>query len=180
MHPRKAIRQSIAARLAGDATLQGLDVRLAASRARVTQETHLPRCLVFFGDDELVRHDSEAPREEVRTAPLRIVFQVDANSGEAGQDLLDDLAERAEQLVMEDESHGGAAHKSDYVRTDASYDDEGERILVGCILAWDVEYKRQYTPRVLPDATGLDVEIDVPSETPDQIEAQATVELETE
>lgn len=174
------MRQTLTARLAADATLQGQGVRVAASRARVTQETHLPRCLVFFGDDTLDRHDSEAPREEVRTAPLRVAFQVDANTGDAGQDLLDDLAEVAEQLVMEDETFAGAANKTAYVRTDATYEREGERVLVGCVLAWDVEYTRTYTPRTLPDAAGADVEIDVPSETPDQVEAEATIELETE
>lgn len=178
-HPRKTIRSSITARLVADATFTSLGMRVAASRIRVTQETHLPRCLVFFSDDDVEREDSISHREETRFAALRIAFQVDADDGDAAQDLLDDLAEIAEQVVMEDETHGGAANRTSYASTEATYEDDGERLIAGCVLTWEVEYPRTYTPRTLPDAEGIDADIDVPSETPGQVEAQADVTLET-
>lgn len=182
-HPRALIRSSVHGRLSASLKLKGPQPGVRGTIVThpivATPQTALPRTLVMTGRDQLVRTTSETPREEIREVELRVAMQWDAAKGELLLDRLDELSQEIEDLVIADVTHGDAAHNTEYLETNHRVSQQGERLIGELLISWSVTYTHRYTPRTLPDAEGMDVEIDVESETEDQIEAEATIELET-
>ena len=176
MHPRKKIRKAIVARLQADQRVVPL---VDDSRVLPIALAKLPRIGVYTTGERVVGILSEAPRLERRVLDVGVEIHADAESSETTQDFADDLAEQIERVVLEDETQLGVAERTEYRDTKTTASTEGDRVIVGVVLGFDVTYVREHLPVELPDATGMDVDIDIESETAGQIEAQAKVELPT-
>lgn len=179
-HPRALIRQDLVRRLGTDKDVReagGQMVHVEDTRAAELAEEDLPAVLIFVDQDQVVGLDNTSPREEHRRLELRISCIARADAGADVQDFLDELAEAVERAVIADETHGGNASATTYERTTAAWRDESQTVIAALNLHYSVDYHRTYEPRDLVPAEHVHVDIDIESETPGQIEAQADFEL---
>lgn len=175
MHPRQQIRKSV-----GDAID---DDRLITQPVKVGEiisigRTNLPRVVVYTGRERVEELYSDAPRVEKRIVDLRVEIQANAESAEAAQDFLDGIAEGVEAAVVRDETQGGVAERTVYRETTVAASGEGSSMIVALVIAFDVTYPFDYGDRQLPDALGMDADIDIESETVGQIEAKVDLDLD--
>ena len=176
MHPRRKIRDFV-----GDAlnANQRIAPRVGVGRVITIGVKKLPSIEVYTGRERVEDLVAEGPRIEKRIVDLRVEIQVDAASASAAQDLLDDFAEQVTFSVLEDETQGGVAWFTEYRETIVGTSSEGDDVIVSLIIGFDVTYEFEYGDRTLPDAKGIDADIDIESETADQIEEQVIVTLPT-
>ncbi len=176
MHPRRRIRTFI-----GDAlnANQQIGPRVGVGRIIPVGTKKLPLIEVYTGRERVESLYAEAPRVEKRIVDLRVEIQVDSTSEQAAQDLLDDFAEQVTFSVLEDETQGDIAERTEYRETLVGASEEGDRVVISLIVGFDVTYPFDYGDRELPDAEGIDADIDIESETADQIEEQVIIELPT-
>ena len=174
MHPRRKIRDFVGAALNANPHIAP---RVEVGRVLTLGLTKLPSVQVYTGRETVTGLLGEGPRLERRVLDVRVEIQVDANSAQRAQDLLDDLAEQIEISVLEDETHGDVAEKTEYRETLPSATADGDRNLVGFLIGFDVTYQLDYGDRDLPDLKGIDAGIDIESETVDQIEAEVELNL---
>lgn len=176
MHPRRKIRDFVGNALNAN---QRIAPVVGVGRVIPVGVTKLPSIEVYTGRERVEDLVGEGPRIEKRIVDLRVEIQVDATSASAAQDLLDDLAEQVAFSVLEDETQGGVAWFTEYRETTVGASVEGDRVIVSLIIGFDVTYEFEYGDRVLPDATSIHADIDIESETADQIEEQVIVTLPT-
>lgn len=176
MHPRRRIRTFV-----GDAlnANQQIGPRVGVGRIIPVGTPRLPLIEVYTGRERVEDLYAQAPRVEKRIVDLRVEIQVDSNSEQAAQDLLDDFAEQVTFSVLEDETQGGVAERTEYRETLVGASVDGDRIVVSLIIGFDVTYSFDYGDRELPDLKELKAGIDIESETADQIEAEILVTLPT-
>ena len=173
MHPRRKIRDFVGAALNAN---QHIAPVVAVGEVIPIGAAKLPSVQVYTGREEVVDHYSDAPRIEKRVVDLRVELQVDATEAVRAQDVLDDLAEQVGISILADETQGDVAERTEYRETLPSATGEGDRVLVGLIVGFDVTYPFEYGLDDLPDFEGADVDIDIESETDPQIEAQAKID----
>jgi len=176
MHPRRKIRNFV-----GDAlnANQRIAPRVGVGRVIPVGVSKLPSIEVYTGRERVEDLVGEGPRIEKRIVDLRVEIQVDAASASAAQDLLDDFAEQVTFSVLEDETQGGVAWFTEYRETIVGVSSEGDDVIVSLVIGFDVTYEFEYGDRSLPDAKGIDADIDIESETAGQIEEQVIVTLPT-
>lgn len=173
MHPRRKIRDFVQAALNAN---QHISAVVEVGRVIPIAADKLPGISVYTGPEVVDSLMSEAPRIETRVVDLRVELQVDSTTARRAQDLLDDLAEQVTYSILEDETQGDVASRTEYRETLPALTRDGDRVLVGIIIGFDVEYQYEYPDRPLPDFEGADVDIDIESETDPQIEAQAKID----
>lgn len=176
MHPRRKIRDFVAAALNANTHIAPV---VGVGRVLPIAARKLPSVEVYTGREEVSGLLAEAPRIETRVVDLRVEIQIDATTAQRAQDLVDDLAEQVEKSVLEDETHGDVADRTEYRESIPSVTADGDRNLIGLVIGFDVTYQSEGADRDLPDAEGIDAGIDVESETEDQIEALVELDLET-
>lgn len=176
MHPRRKIRNFVGDALNANQRIAPL---VGVGRVITVGIKKLPSIEVYTGREQVESLYSEAPRGERRILDLRVEVQVDATSASAAQDLLDEFAEQIEFSVLEDETQGDVAERTEYRETTVGTSAEGDHTIVSLTIGFDVTYLFEYGDRVLPDAKGIDVDIDIESETAGQIEEQVIVNLPT-
>ena len=176
MHPRRKIRNFV-----GDAlnANQRIAPRVGVGRVIPVGVTKLPSIEVYTGREIVESLYSEAPRIEIRTLDLRVEIQLEGQEASAAQDLLDDFAEQVTFSVLEDETQGDVAERTEYRETTVGVSSEGDRVFVSIVIGFDVTYSFEYGDRVLPDATSIQADIDIESETAGQVEEQVIVTLPT-
>ncbi len=184
MHPRRKIRDFVAAALSANVHIQPV---IGVGRVIPLSTSELPSVEVYTGREVVDSLYSEAPRVEKRIVDLRVELQVDAATAQRAQDTLDDLAEQVAISVLEEETQGDVAERTEYRETLVAAAREGDRDLVGLVIGFDVTYPFEYPTRVLPDAEGIDAKtevgglaggVDVESEIADQVEAEVEVDLD--
>lgn len=168
MHPRRKIRDFVAAALNANTHIQPV---VDVARVLPNPTRKLPTVQVYTGREAVATLLGEAPRLERRVVDVRVEIVVDATTAQRAQDLLDDIAEQVEVTVLEDETHGDVAERTEYRETLVSATAEGDRNLVGLVIGFDVTYQLDYGDRVLEDLTQITAGIDIESETAGQIEA---------
>lgn len=183
MHPRRKIRDFVGAAL--DAN-QKIAPRVGIGRVLTLATDKLPSVQVYTGREHVETVFSETPRSEGRIVDLRVEVLVDATTAQRAQDVLDDLAEAIVETVLNDETHGDVASKTEYRETLVSADADGDRNIVGLIIGFDVSYTFEYSIdesladlekiAALDDGTGG---IDIDSEIADQIEAEVSLDIPT-
>ncbi len=174
MHPRRKIRDFVAAALNAN---QHLSSVVEVSRAIPISTAKLPSAQVYTGRDRVESLYSEAPRIEKRIVDLRVELQVDATTAQRAQDVLDDIAEQVTFSILEDETQGDVAERTEYRESVPGVDATGDRNIVSLTIGFDVTYSHEYPDRPLPTMDGFDVDIDIESETADQIEAKVELDL---
>ncbi len=174
MHPRRKIRDFVGAALNANPHISPV---VGIGEVVPIPVVKLPSVQVYTGREVVEGLYSELPRIEIRMLDVRVEVQVAATTGQRAQDLLDDIAEQVSLSVLADETHGDVAERTEYRETLPSITAEGDRYLVGYVIGFDVTYQFDYGTVVHPDLEGMDVEIDIESETDPQIEAQAKVDL---
>ena len=174
MHPRRKIRDFV-----GDAlnANQRIAPRVGVGRVIPVGVTKLPSIEVYTGRERVEDVVGEGPRIEKRIVDLRVEIQAYSEEASAAQDLLDDLAEQVTFSVLEDETQGDVAWFTEYRETLVGVSAEGDRPIVSLIVGFDVTYEFEYGDRTLPDAKGIDADIDIESETAGQIEERVIVTL---
>jgi len=175
VHPRRKIRDFVGAALAANSHISP---KVGIGQVLPVPVAKLPSVQVYTGRDFVDDLYSESPRVEKRILDLRVEVQVDATTAQRAQDLLDDIAEQVGFSVLEDETHGDVAERTEYRETLVSVTAEGDRNLVGYVIGFDVTYAFEYPARDLPAALGIDAGIDIESETVDQIEAEVDLDLD--
>ena len=176
MHPRRKIRDFV-----GDAlnANQRIAPRVGVGRVIPIGVTKLPSIEVYTGRERVEDLVGEGPRIEKRIVDLRVEIQVESEKASAAQDLLDDFAEQVTFSVLEDETQGGVAWFTEYRETIVGVSSEGDSTSVSLIIGFDVTYEFEYGDRTLPDATSIQADIDIESETSPQVEEQVIVTLPT-
>ncbi len=183
MHPRRKIRDYVGAALDANqkiAPVVGIGVVIPLATGK------LPSVQVYTGREHVETVFSDTPRSEGRVVDLRVEILVDSITAQRAQDVLDDLAEAIVETVLDDETQGDVATKTEYRETEVSADAAGDRNIVGLIIGFDVHYTFEYsiddsladleTIAALDDGTGG---IDVESEIADQIEAEVELDIPT-
>ena len=182
MHPRRKIRDFVGAAL--DAS-QKIAPVVAIGEVLPVSTADLPSVQVYTGREHVELLYSESPRVEQRIVDLRVELLTHATTGQRAQDLLDELAEAVVEVVLDDETHGDIAEKTEYRESLPSAVADGDRNIVGLIVGFDVTYSFEYTQRELDDLERIAAlddgthGIDIESETADQIEAEIDLEIPT-
>ena len=175
MHPRRKIRDFVAAAL--NANIH-ISPPVGVGRVIPIAVRKLPSIEVYTGRESVASLMADAPRLERRVLDLRVEIVIDGTTAKRAQDLLDDIAEQIEVSVLTEETHGGVAEKTEYRETSPSVTAEGDRNVVGFVIAFDVTYTVDYGDRDLPAALTIGADIDIESETVDQIEAEVELDLD--
>lgn len=175
MHPRRKIRDFAGAALNANPHIAPV---VAIGEVLPIGTAKLPSVQVYTGVERVDSVYSEAPRVEKRVVDLRVEIQIDATTAQRAQDLVDDLAEQVTFSILEDETHGDVAERTEYRESLPIATGEGDRHLVGLVIGFDVTYAFDYGDRVLPAALGIDSGIDIESEIADQVEADVVLDLD--
>jgi len=175
MHPRRKIRDFAGAALNAN---QHITPVVAIGEVLPIGVAKLPSIQVYTGVERVDSLYAEAPRVEKRVLDLRVEIQIDATAASRAQDLVDDLAEQVTFSILEDETHGDVAERTEYRESLPIATGEGDRYLVGLVIGFDVTYAFEFGDRVLPAALGIDSGIDIESETVGQVEGAVIIELD--
>lgn len=134
-HPRKLIRQAVAAQLAGQ-TAAG--ARVFRSRMVPLKRVELPAIAIYTPEEEADFETDSAPRELKRTLQLYIESAADG-TGDV-DDVLDDLAEQIEAAMDADDTLDGNASSSVLTRTELDVDESTGRTVSVIRLTYAVTY----------------------------------------
>lgn len=174
MHPRRKIRDFVGAALNANQHIQPV---VAVGRVIPIPTAKLPSIQVYTGRERVESVYADAPRVEKRIVDLRVEIQVDAATAQRAQDVLDDFAEQITLSILEDETLGDVAERTEYRESIPGVTAEGDRNLVSLAIGFDVTYPFDYGDRTLPDLVKIAADIDIESETEDQVEAKVDLTL---
>ncbi len=137
-HPREAIRKKAVELLLGK-TSAGFRVYASRVAPFINNEwqNELPAVVVYTMDENGEIYNA-APREYRRTVEL--IVEVHASATAAMDDVLDAIARQVEQALLADDTLGDTANDIRYSRTRLVIRDEGQELLGGCRIIFDVEY----------------------------------------
>ena len=174
MHPRRKIRDFVGAALNAN---QHISAVVGVGRVIPIAAVKLPSIEVYTGRERVEELFSDAPRVEKRIVDLRVELQADATTAQRAQDVLDDIAEQVAIAILEDETLGDIAERTEYRESIPGVTSEGDRHVVSLSIGFDVTYQFEFDPRALPTIAGIVADIDIESETVDQIEAKVKLDL---
>jgi len=135
-HPRKLLRQAVVAQLVAASTAAG--ARVEATREIPRRRATEPAIGVYTPEEENESTGRSAPRESMRSTQLIIEGIVVGSSGV--DDALDDLAEQIEDALDADDTFGGKASESSYVRTELETLEDGARTVGLVRLTYNAVY----------------------------------------
>lgn len=157
-HPRKLLRQAVAALLAGASTAAA--ARVYATRVAPVRKDQLPAIAVYTEDEEVDPDTFQtAPRELKRDVDLVIEGYVAHSAAVPVDDAMDNLAEQIEAAMDGDRWLDGTAGESVLARTETGIADPNSDPLIGVVrLTYTVTYRTSPTaPTLTNDFNTVDV-----------------------
>ena len=156
-HPRRAIRESIAARVRAEASATA---RILVNPGRtIPAQLELPAVLIYLGDEEEVERDADSPRTYRRVTEL--TAEIVVATGEAFEVVAETIAVILEQVILADPGQAGTAVETDLVGLDEEFRQEGNRQVYSLRLTFAVAYTTLHGVEA-PDLAGIDITVDVP------------------
>jgi phage tail sheath gpL-like len=147
-HPRKSIRQAVAAQLTGKTAAA---TRVFKARVVPFKQSELPAVAVYTPDEEVETTRSTAPRELERVLQLVVEGVTESGSPADVDDTADDLALEIEAAIDADPTLGGTASDVVLARTESDVFSESGKNHGVVRLTFTVYYET-YAPMTAPTA----------------------------